>query len=249
MFGERVAERTAATGHMYVNHNYPASDKNPRDAASIFARYMNLLERVVARSEGSPVFPTEPAATGPVGETKPSPRRQGDLESQNGYAMESLAANGHAQGGVVDSGDRGGAANDSDSPEQPSDRVFKNTVALLTRTYRAAVKARKIKAEEVKPWLMIPPDTTATLTPAELELVSQDLGAELARITAALRDDRKIPLEDAATIVRCILAAWADTVPRIDVMEHLPNREDPLRPESGTGVIFMDALPSVVALS
>ncbi|KAK3320148.1 hypothetical protein B0T19DRAFT_468362 [Cercophora scortea] len=252
MFGERVAERNAATGHMYVNHNFPASDKNPRDAASIFARYMNLLERVIARSEGSPVLPTGSAATGPVVEPVVEPetsRSEGDLEAQNGYAMHSLpSANGHAQGGGGGGGNNGGAVDGSESPGQPSDHVFEATVALLKRTYRAAVKARKIKAEEAKPWL-IAPDTTAAHTPAELELVSQDLGTKLAEIKAALRDDRKIPLEDAATVVRCILAAWADTVPRVDVMEHLPNREDPSRPESGTGVIFMDALPSVVALS
>ncbi|KAK4188304.1 hypothetical protein QBC35DRAFT_523025 [Podospora australis] len=173
IFGDRVAERTAAKGHMYVNHIFPSTDKNPRDAASIFARYMNLLEH-----------------------------------------------------------------------SQPSDSLFEHTVALLERVHKEAVKVEIDRG-----------------TPLEFQkrnLVDEDLGKTLQVITADLEMQNSktsttnvtLALDQAASIVRCILAAWAYTVPPISVLEHLPATPSTAAVQStSTRVTFsMDALPSVVAL-
>ncbi|KAF7549235.1 hypothetical protein G7Z17_g6513 [Cylindrodendrum hubeiense] len=230
IFGERVAERTEAKGHIYVNYNYPSSDKNPRDAASTFARYTNLLEHVVARSE-------KPLVSNTALPSRAFADDGTDLES----GLKLPTANDDTQTA------KGTAINDPVS-DQPSDHVFESTVALLDATYRAAVKNRKIQAEGEK-WWHLQPDQRTTLSPEEHKLVKEDLGDSLEIIREALSYGNKIPLEHASIIVRCILAAWADTVPQIDVMEHVPVRTDPSGFGSGAGMISMDAFPSVMALS
>ncbi|KAF3019019.1 hypothetical protein E8E14_013258 [Neopestalotiopsis sp. 37M] len=48
VFGPYVSERCRRQGHSFVNYTHPSTENHPRDAAAIFARYMNLLEHVVA---------------------------------------------------------------------------------------------------------------------------------------------------------------------------------------------------------
>lgn len=226
MFGERVAARTAATGHVYVNYDYPASDKNARDAAAGFARYMNLLERVVARCEAP-----ESDAVG----LKTTRMGDGGGDAENGMALQDLSNSAASQ-----------ATQTAQDESQPSDAVFEATCALLERVYSTAVKATKIDAEQNK-WWSIPPEqrTTLTLSKEERDLVGQDLGGALAQVTEVVADGGEMTLEHAAVVVRCVLAAWADTVPRIDVLERVPR--DGSR-GGGVGAICMDALPPVMAL-
>ncbi|KAK4231428.1 hypothetical protein QBC38DRAFT_408061 [Podospora fimiseda] len=143
IFGERVASRNNDEyGLMYVNHIFPSADKNPRDAASTFARYMNLLEHVLAMIKP------------PVGAATTAP---------------------------------------------------------------AATANRNIPA----------------LTDKEKKLLETDYGQILKNITEEQESQNvELSLDQAADIVRCILGAWAHTVPEIDVMASLK----------------MDDLPAVVAL-
>ncbi|KAK3990080.1 hypothetical protein QBC44DRAFT_326154 [Cladorrhinum sp. PSN332] len=179
IFGERVASRNRTTGFMYVNHTFPSTDKNPRDAASTFARYMNLLEHILARA--------------------PSPANPGP-------------------------------------DSQPSDAVFDHTEALLEKVHKGVAKAAQAAAAGT--------NTTPTLTAEETRLLSEDYAQTLTNITRDLQanipnaagtatiPNIDISLDQAAAIVRCILAAWAHTVPQIDVVQKLA----------------VDELPSVVAL-
>lgn len=54
LFGENVQERAHASGHAFVNYTFPSENSNPTDASAIFARYSNLLERVVALAVSQP---------------------------------------------------------------------------------------------------------------------------------------------------------------------------------------------------
>jgi hypothetical protein len=46
LFGDNVTG--AAKGHSYVNYTFPSEHNNSPDAAAVFARYSNLLERLIA---------------------------------------------------------------------------------------------------------------------------------------------------------------------------------------------------------
>ncbi len=54
LFGDNVMERCDARGHSFVNYTFPSEHNNPPDAAAIFSRYANLLERLIALSVGHP---------------------------------------------------------------------------------------------------------------------------------------------------------------------------------------------------
>ncbi|ETS75514.1 hypothetical protein PFICI_12458 [Pestalotiopsis fici W106-1] len=131
VFGQFVSDRCMRQGHSFVNYTHPSTENHPRDAAAIFARYMNLLEHVVALT---------------------------------GYSV---------------------------------DAVFEAAVANLDRVYQSRI--------------------TAT----EQAVTDAHLGDIVANIKLTM-ESHIISLEQCGELVRCILAAWAATVPGILVKEHMP---------------------------
>jgi hypothetical protein len=82
-------------------------------------------------------------------------------------------------------------------------------------------------------------------------LLNQDLGKALKDIRERFAKDlgKPISLPDCATVVRCILAAWASAVPVIDLKEHTPNIDDPSCPAAQAPIRLatLNDLPPVSA--
>jgi hypothetical protein len=162
VFGPFVSERCGRQGHSFVNYTYPSTENHPRDAAAIFARYMNLLEHVVALT---------------------------------GYSV---------------------------------DEVFEAVVANLDRVYQSRI------------------------TSTEQAITDAHLGDIVADIKSTM-ESRIISLEQCGDLVRCILAAWAASVPGILVKEHMPwvnHSQAMARQASGdddnVNILVMDNLPPFV---
>lgn len=163
VFGPFVSERCKRQGHSYVNYTYPSTENHPRDAAAIFARYMNLLEHIVALM---------------------------------GYSV---------------------------------DEVFEAAAANLGRVYQSRIAA-----------------TEQAITDAHLGEIVADIKSTM--------ESRVISLEQCGDLIRCILAAWAASVPGIVVKEHMPwvnHSQAMARQASGdddnVNILVMDNLPPFVA--
>jgi hypothetical protein len=159
LFGENVQERAHASGHAFVNYTFPSENSNPTDASAIFARYSNLLERVVALAVGQP--------------------RDNSTEAH-------LDTEGRQMHGV----------NERD--------IFEAAASHIQSVYEAAVNLNR------------DPSNTTTTSPS---LATQDLGKALENVITNIRGKRFIPLSDCTVIIRCVLAAWAFTVPLIEVKQ------------------------------
>jgi hypothetical protein len=105
---------------------------------------------------------------------------------------------------------------------------------------------------------------SSSLNSDDKRLLNQDLGEALKDIRQRLKKNRvekekrksqdlsqPIPLKDCATVVRCILAAWASAVPVIDLEEHTLdlNIDDPSHRAAPAPIRMarLDDLPPVLA--
>ncbi|KAH8595919.1 hypothetical protein B0O99DRAFT_686434 [Bisporella sp. PMI_857] len=170
LFGSEVAKRCEAK--VYVTYTFPSTASNPRDAAAVFARYMNLLECLVA-----------------IIHEKTLPRPSSGVQSM--------------------------------------EKVFEKADVTLDRVYRAHVKPMTGR------------------TSSEQTLVDQDLGKTVSDITSSIKANGTVSLDQCGELLRCILAAWAVTVPIVLVMEDAIQSN---QIGSVPGTIIMDSLPPVVSL-
>jgi len=190
LFGENVLQRYHVDGHSFVNYTFPSEHSNPPDAAAIFARYSNLLGRVVALA---------------IDHTKDP-----------------------------------GSATSVDEND-----VFEAAISGIQKVYESAV------AMELNQTFI------------DTELANKDLGAVLEKLIGKLDDPKNhhkifmgqpaIELSDCADIVRCVLAAWAFTVPLIEVKQAAGtgSLSDNSRAPDGNKVpneIVLASLPPVSAL-
>ena len=206
LFGENVRRRYNAKGHAYVNYTFPSEHSNPPDAAAIFARYSNLLERMVAQAVGGPKAPTKAAI--PSASIIPS-----------------------------------------SATSVTEKDVFEAAELEIQKVYEAGVAVQL---------------GTSTNT-NDRDLANKDLGAALEEVIGRLKDTNNcrstngqpvISVSDCAEIIRCVLAAWAFTVPLIEVKQAVgtgsSNSDDSKAPyEKNSKVpteIVLASLPPVSAL-
>jgi len=173
LFGDNVMDHYVAEGNSDVNYTFPSAKSSPTDAAAVFSRYANLLERVLALVVGLPKPESQqPAVQAP---TTPQPLTPRAIPE------------------VVEVND-----------------VVNAAAQQIEEVYKAAVAANH------GPVLL--PGTVATRADA-------DLGSLLSELINAMKSRRKaatepvLSLSDCATIVRCLLAVWAFTVPLIEVKQ------------------------------
>ena len=159
LFGENVQERAHASGHAFVNYTFPSENSNPTDASAIFARYSNLLDRVVALAVGQ--------------------LRGNGTEAH-------LDTQGRQTHGV----------NDRD--------IFEAAASHIQSVYEAAVDLNN------------DPSNNMTTSPS---VATQDLGKALEKVIANIKGKAVMLLSDCTVIIRCVLAAWAYTVPLIEVKQ------------------------------
>jgi len=199
IFGQYVRTRYNARRLVdYVNYVVPWEHSSPRAAASVFARYSNLLERVVALCDfgGHPIAATNGAPT-TAGQNATSVRSR-LRESLSHSRPNSQSAPGTSQTG---------------GPKRPPDnavnQIFEKTYELLQASYIAKIDK-----------------TTSTASDPLSDFVhTPDLGATLGRITSSkitdqiwVHENPPLTLEEGAFIIRCILAAWSWQVPHIDLV-------------------------------
>jgi hypothetical protein len=125
-------------------------------------------------------------------------------------------------------------------PKRRMDHVFEAACTLIQKVYY--LTARK---------------DSSSLDSEGKELLNQDLGQALEAIRKRLNATRShnrsspISLDECATVVRCILAAWASAVPVIDLKEHTvyPDVDDPSHraPPPPIRLATLDDLPPVLA--
>jgi len=185
LFGENVRNRCQyEEEHTLINYTFPSKDSNPPDAAAIFARYSNLLERVVALV----------------------------LRQKKENASETSQTLNGAAPGVVAATEALVSKND----------VFEAAASEIQKAYEAAVINERLKA-------------------TSSEDKTEDLGALLGDVISRVEEDpvtkqAVIKLKDCAIIVRCVLAAWAFTVPLIEVKQaaggYPPSNRAPTRAPS-----------------
>jgi hypothetical protein len=194
LFGQTVRSRCGNLGHSFVNYTFPSTDSNPRDAAAVFARYMNLLERLVAIPQRVPPPPSGKAA------------------------VSSISMKAGSQAGPL-SGRR-----------QSSDDVFEAAVAIIEMVYKASLKPATMRESD------------------EHNLLGENLGVTVKAVSDQLHTAGNMSLEDKGKIVRCILAAWAATVPSISVQEHKSRSAHAQSelPQDGSCIIMED-MPPIVA--
>jgi hypothetical protein len=214
LFGTHVTSRCLAHELIdFANYTKNIEHGSLRDRAVIFARYMNLLERMTAVCE----TPNVSCCT-----------------DGNGRACKCCLG--------------GCPANSVKTPckcprcrKRLMDYVFDAACTLIQNVYYLAVRK-----------------DSSSLNLDEKRLLNQDLGEALKDIRQRLEKNRiekekrqPIPLEDCATVVRCILAAWASAVPVIDLKERTLdlNIDDPSYRAAPAPIRMatLDDLPPVLA--
>jgi len=160
LFGENVQERCYASGYAFVNYTFLSEHSNPTDAAAIFSRYSNLLERVAALAVGQPRCSTQTH--------------------------------------------RGTQGNQTDCVNERD--IFEAAASHIQDVYETVVDFHKNASKN---------STTTTTTTTTL--ATQDLGKILGDVIAKIKNSPLIPLSNCTVIIRCVLAAWAFTVPLIEV--------------------------------
>jgi len=122
---------------------------------------------------------------------------------------------------------------------QPLPYLFDGTVELFKELYGIAIKPPEDRTEE------------------ESRLFSENLGLTIEAITQTVREEPwrhfSMKLEDCVKIVRCILAAWATSVPGIELKLKEYREEDKLLPQEGSTeptedihTIVLNDLPAVM---
>lgn len=178
LFGEHVTSRCAARALVdFVNYTVPSEYSNSRDAAAVFARYANLLERISARCR----------------KPRKAPGQNGNVQPSSGLPSIGDPPAGQLHG------------------EQETDHVFNAACDLIGKVYVARVQD---------------PDR---LSLEEKQLVDRDLGSELVGVRERLSENTPISVDDCATVVRCVLAAWAYQVPNIELNEYIDENNIPGR--------------------
>jgi len=166
LFGENVRERCHASSTAFVNYTFPSQQCSPPDAAAVFARYTNLIERVVALCVG-----------------------HAEVSTLGGNGVQLVT----------------------------QDDVFNAVAEDIEKTYRAAVSSINHINSQYE----------------ETAQDETDLGTLLSSKTTNIKTSAKlntipiIELSDCASIIRCVLAAWAYTVPYIEVRQAASSEKPP----------------------
>ncbi|KAK1826804.1 hypothetical protein QBC39DRAFT_386377 [Podospora conica] len=207
LFGENVRRRYNVQGHAYVNYTFPSEHSNPPDAAAIFARYSNLLERMVVLTVGSPKAPVTTAIPG----ASTIPRSAALVTKEDVFEAAELEIQKVYEAGIaVALSKRSASKNSSNKDSATKELANEDSASENSATKELANK------------------DSATKELPNKTLAEKDLGAALEAVIGRLKDTNNcrstdgqpvISVSDCAEIIRCVLAACAFTVPLIEVRQ------------------------------
>ena len=255
LFGEHVRERCEARKLVdYVNYTVPWQHSSPRTAASVFARYSNLLEHVITlcnpKSHTKPRISSTSQASISQTDTlqltqalTAPPELQNTVKPSTSYPLQNIsqlspAAKVKPHRTFLDGTTQARASN-----RVTVDELFEYTYDILRSVYTARF-AKDLLSNK---------DQSADL------VHTQDLGETLAtiidkRLPDGPRVEMPFSVLEGAFIVRCILAAWSWQVPHIYLIDPAAeDGDDSTAEEKGEGwskqrsrIASIDELPPVL---